>query len=1221
MEENEAQESAVTDKVEDIKNPLVPTAIDPNPQRGIGGAVGTPKGDALAFKARQDDRTGKQAFTDSFGQAGRAIKAAAQHAVDTIAATSEPWDREKHFTELVTGLNPDLWDKVLDSPTLEIAKQRKRNITREQDRLERSGFNSGIASNLAGFTGSLVDIDAPLVLLSGGSLGAAKVTGATVRAARFAGAGRRAQLGAAGLTTGASGGLQAGTLVGAGQAVASDNLDALDAIAIMLTATAFGSSLGVATPGTITNTKALREEFEKQVREGADSVFQSPKERFPDATNESGNIVVAKQRLDGAKKEKSETSRSASTADEDSGLVAKDENVTDVRKEQEGSIETATDNTTTTVNKIPAINQDSTVGALAVPGAKGHPELDVPIGISEAEIDIVQQSRLWDDDTGFSEQIAETGKTFIGKASMSKLFGIGTRDVLEFAKSKSKVLNRMAGSILELPGRQAAGDASTASILRDKFVGRINTPLINFDKAITEFAREKGETFISAGGGFIPKPKVREEFNKAVILELNSRRLGRNNTTLGTSKADTVVRAAADMIDEATAEAADILRGRVGELPVSGAENLKPREGHFPFRWRGGKIANLIAKGIVDEAPLIKDISKAIRGGGIVTDATVSDEIAKALITRFKTKGFGQSTNIIPLMTADGRAFIEETIRLSGANANDVTQIMRKFDSNIQDARKLGSLKSRTEVDLEAPIKLKDGSQIQVADLLDQDLESVLQNYSREAGGAAALARKGIQSKAEIETFIQAARKEQVALGETPLDSDVLRAFFSEFDGGPQVGFASGQSNRGIGAVAEIKSATSLSLLQTVGFAQMAETLVTTGAIGANRWWKRGIGTLFNNASAEQRRAILNETKVFLGEIGKDQHLFKPHRHFDEANDIAISDDVNSEIGRKTRDLISAGNFIQGFTSGLNFVKGKQQEIAVAGFADDVVDRVMKADSFPADSRLRRDYGVTPEMAEQIKELVNTGVIEQRTERGLLGEFTYLNRLNLDQWPGALAEDFTSSLARATSQAVQRALPGEHSRWMFTPLGSVGTHLITFPLLATQKQFFRNALSADKQAAITAAMGLASAYTAVRLRDVLTGREERTEAEYFRLAIGYSNVAGWVPLYSDPLMTALGLNSLRIEQFGPFAEPFEPPAASAANKLLQAPGDLFGDGELNRTLPFSQVLSVGVNLGSAPFRAIGIGDEKEEEKELEVPDQTQQKIDITGRVEDVLNNN
>jgi hypothetical protein len=430
------------------------------------------------------------------------------------------------------------------------------------------------------------------------------------------------------------------------------------------------------------------------------------------------------------------------------------------------------------------------------------------------------------------------------------------------------------------------------------------------------------------------------------------------------------------------------------------------------------------------------------------------------------------------------------------------------------------------------------------------------------------------------------------------MDQNVLEAMFSEFDGAAQVGAAMGQKNNGIGAAAELKSLGSLSMLQLNGFAQAAETGVGMVAVGLSNWFNRGVGRMLDDAIKNSNKTVFDELMFFTGEIGKDQHTFRPHLVLDEAVDYRANDKITKGLS-VARGLIAQGNYIQGYTSGLNAVREFQQKVAWLGMSDKIFRTINKdiragaavSKEWDVGGRMYRDLGLQPEHYSALRALIEDGTIEFGTSKTPFGDIEFVNRLNLDKWDADLAQDFSSALARNEAQLVQRPLAGETDRWMHTQLGAVLTHLQTFPILAIQKQGARNAGQMDMQAAAQTMGGLASAYVAISMRDIMTGRD-RDGVERAKASFAYANISGWVSLYNDPVMTALGLHDFRVNGFGAYAQPLSAPAIDIANNLMRAPGAVgqavFGEDDLTgsersaiRTLPFVRLIDTVTGLAGA----------------------------------------
>jgi hypothetical protein len=202
----------------------------------------------------------------------------------------------------------------------------------------------------------------------------------------------------------------------------------------------------------------------------------------------------------------------------------------------------------------------------------------------------------------------------------------------------------------------------------------------------------------------------------------------------------------------------------------------------------------------------------------------------------------------------------------------------------------------------------------------------------------------------------------------------------------------------------------------------------------------------------------------------------------------------------------------------------------------------------PAVKARFEDMGLMQDDLTALEQLISNGTIEFVTR----GKSTFVNKLNMSKWSPEIGEVFGSAITRNMNQVVQKAMAGEQGAWMHTHAGSVMMHLKTFPLLAIQKQAVRNARFMDKQALATVLYGLATAAVASKIRDTLDGNE-RTALETAKQAFNYSNMTGFIPLAYDPVMTLLGMDEARINQFGPFHD-WTPPTLNMLNSVMRMPG-------------------------------------------------------------------
>jgi hypothetical protein len=1309
----------MADKATIVDVQMPPAADTPTEYYNPVTQGNTPEGRAVANHEARQKRTLEQSWTDAVNNsvAAKMIRNAQQRVDENAPALTQvgksilaitgqagrwgesTWDKSANFDSLTKDLPREYWEDVMEQDTLEGAKITRANIDDELRRLQRMGLDKGAAA-IVSMAGSLADIDAPLVLASGGLVGAAKVSGKAAWLAGRAGLRTTTAARVGGFAAGVSGGAQAGAIIGVGETLNSDVSTWVDGVMITLTGAALGGTIGGIAPETMVPLNELRKNTLQRIQEGDPYFFDPEEVRLTDEVPASKVVDLSKpvvieqpvvikggektvtikgdtayrvtprneeyadlpfvarpaktiQNADGTFTEVMPTYRTTGTSGEftqadgkafsalqqevyDAGyewLDARPENmgidssgkgfvldgaiikrtdtpgplrVVQIMQERgidkraayaalqrEDGVPTIKNVVTADVDDFdipefnPNANAQSLSAAFAGPTPSAFPALKDPVGnMSEMTKKIINASRNYIWSTGFDVKIKAALEDSWTKVANNRIFRTGTGDVTKLWESKSSVLNRMAAAVFEIPSGAVRGEVSNAAILKHAYEKRIMSHLDGVPGLMNEWARDHGHAWIKVPGTnrvVGTRRAGQQEFYRQVMLDMNAVAMGRQRN------ADPRVRGAADAYGAAGMESLDIMRGRANEIPLAGAEKLAPQSHFMPYRANGAKMAKLLQDGAIPDRKVLYDAYKqSYLDAGTFSDPVLAGHVAKAYVDRFLARGTQLDDSMLGLFSQDGREFLEQSLKSLGLSENAIKGFMRKFDQDAADRGKISSLKNRNDLDLSTPIG---NTGLVIADMMRNDFDMVVSTYARQVAGNSALARHGITSRSNRQEWIDAAMAEQRALGEEVIDPQVIDAMFSEFDGGPQVGYdrISGQ-NRGIGVVSEVKSLTSLALLTFNGFAQLAETGVGIVSIGVKNWYNRGINRMVSQAIKDGNKNVLEELGHFMGAIGQDHNTLRMHLNLDEAAEYSVGDSTTKAFFVRGRELLNQANYIQGYTSLVNHVRGWQQEVAVLGMLDKISRMVKSGDMqpFQLGGRIQRDTGLDPDHFSRLEQLVNDGTIVFRTERTVLGDITYVDRLNMHLWDEDLAQDFASALGRAESQIVQQALAGETSRWMHTQWGSAVTHLQTFPLLAIQKQFFRNAMSRDGQTVALALAAYGTAYMALALRDQLTGTD-RDAIERAKTAFGYSNITGWMPMYSDPVMSVLGLEDFRVNSFGPYARPVSVPMVDTMNNLYRASGaavratqgeDDWTDRQALRSVPFFRLVEAGVRVGS-----------------------------------------
>jgi len=1050
------------------------------------------------------------------GQMGAVLKGIGKGLIGGSFGTDEQREayvKADNVEALIEGIPRGYHEDIMAEDTLEGAQRARARILADMDR--QAATADQFDGSVTQMAGQLLDVDAPLMFLSGGMYGAAKT-------ARVVSAVTKSQR-AVGATQGVVGGAQAGLIVGVYDAHIRETAGEGELVSAILGGAAFGGLLAGAVG------KDLR-----------------------------GPLAAA------------ENDYLRRVSEDDPTLAATNETVSSSRPARP----LGTDGL-----EIDAFNTptgDSTVGAAQIGGqVRVERDLEDPLGLmTPGERDIIDNSDVINYDSGVYDRKLEDEDKFWTKVSTGKWSSaVGAGFQSNLYKSNAAVLNWMGHAIFESSSGLNRG-RDTAAALMENFTKRVQTQLLPVQQAAYDWAQRNGKGLYGTRFGISDEGKAM--FNREVMLERNSRNHGRTSYS-----DDADVRLASDSYDNAARDSHGILKGRDGEHSVKGMENVPENPHYTPQIWSGRKITDLISRGIVTRDNLVVSLAESYRQAGMAAGKD-ADAIADAVIRRVELRDADIDTSVFSLLQGDGRAFLRDSLEMAGVRGPEQEAIMTRLAGAAENRGKPGFAKSRNDVDMQSPIMTEDGSQLMIVDMLSNDLSGDWQRYTRGMAGSAALARQGITSKAARAEAISAAVAEQRALGEAGMSKSELEAMFTNFDAGATKGWSAldprkAPEEQGMLPVM-MKRMTNLAWLGKMGFTQLGETAAIMAQNGVGNWMKRGV---MNNLNAELKagnKALLNDLAYMTGAIGQDHKLFAEHLSLDELSDL---DDGTfmSKLDKK----LSSASYVQGYTSLFNSIRGWQQKTAALGVSDKVFrtlrDSLESGEELSAGVKARfwGDLGLDGEALTRLEKLITDGTIEFSPDG-------YVNRLHADKWDGELADMFGASITRNINQVVQKSMAGEQDAWMHTGWGSVLSHLKTFPLQATQKQMVRHFRHNDPQAYAALGMGLATAGVASMIRAGIDGKAgEMSVEDHAKRAFAYSNMTGFIPMAYDPLMTIMGLDDKRFNQFGRHAEVM-PPILSFTNDAIRLPGALAAafngtadgsDKKAMRVIPFSSTVLVG----------------------------------------------
>lgn len=725
-------------------------------------------------------------------------------------------------------------------------------------------------------------------------------------------------------------------------------------------------------------------------------------------------------------------------------------------------------------------------------------------------------------------------------------------DFAKLMNSGSAVAKTLAYDTLENAAGIIRNNRSAARIM-EHYNKDLLSKFLPFEDGFNKWAADQG----AGRWQRMTDTNLRAQFNREVTRELQARYYDGQ----GMPNQNARVLQAADSLDTMFAREVDIAKGVRGEPSVAGTDNLVKQSGYMPQKWLGRNMKEVMASMGVGRKEVVKAIAEGYRNVHKNMDIKDARIYADAVVSRAEKFDDGINTNVIGMLSGDGRKELESVLlRQPGMKPQDVEQFIDRMTQRMQERGAPGWSKGRLDIDL----RFTASNGINIMDLVDTDFQSMVPKRVRRTAGNAALARKGIRSKADWDEIVDAILAEQTANGKSAktgtsiqdkvsdfvnedvaLDREFLTELHSYFNGSPVGGGISPLYSR-------IKKLTNLALLNQLGLTSIAELGPNIAAVGVESFFRHAgeafTGMLKNVDSPlvqelKHMNILVPEAKLFRADL---THEFEKYT-------------TQNEFARNFDRILNKAQYIQGYTSGFNTMRDFQQRIAVSSAADRLAKH-FRDGGLVSDERLK-DMGFDNGSMAAFDKYVKGGTVQFDAKGNLV-------KLNLDKWDARDAEDLTLILNQRVNTLVQRAMAGENSMLFHKDgLAQLFFHLKSFPLLAYEKQFLRNTRMLDAETAMTFMYGLGTASAAYIVRQVINGKEENlTWDKIAKGAFGYSSITGWIPMWTDPLAGMLGMDSLAFGAYGGKVDVVSPLVGiETLNRMLRIPGAVASAADLSLT--------------------------------------------------------
>lgn len=191
---------------------------------------------------------------------------------------------------------------------------------------------------------------------------------------------------------------------------------------------------------------------------------------------------------------------------------------------------------------------------------------------------------------------------------------------------------------------------------------------------------------------------------------------------------------------------------------VEGADNLLERPGYLNRKWSSSSIDNAISRlestGITREVAhkkLVGLVGLSIRRANNM-DKDIANQIGQAIVDRALRKGYFEDA-LFNAPAGEGQMKqLRDILKGSGMSHQDVERALNVLRVSSDDAGKASILKHRMDIDYKATTRVGN-EEVSVMDLIDPNVTSIVDQYTRQVATTSAFARKGLTKRSDIENL------------------------------------------------------------------------------------------------------------------------------------------------------------------------------------------------------------------------------------------------------------------------------------------------------------------------------------------------------------------------------------------------------------------------------------------------------------------------------------
>lgn len=602
-----------------------------------------------------------------------------------------------------------------------------------------------------------------------------------------------------------------------------------------------------------------------------------------------------------------------------------------------------------------------------------------------------------------------------------------------------------------------------------------------------------------------------DRFDDAVVAEIGYRRLP-DTRPKGAAPSKTITQAA-----DAYQELQSLRLKRLKESGVTGYDTDELDNLYVKHKWDGvamtrmtekhGKdfVIDLLARGIMNGKEFGRPRYKKM--GDKLTEQfkqRTSRNMAHAIYSRFTKRPDTHNLAKASHITKADRRELEERLRRVVSDSADVKHVMASFDG--KDSKVVNDLLRQIDIDINFTSR-----GMPVRNLLDTNLGSTIDTEIRRSAGKSAMADMGFSDRDAFMTQAEAANRwnrenikgadlktlERKADKNFNLWSLMMGENLEANPKAMTAGFARGW-----------RKATTLTALNQVGFAQLAEMGRLTGAIGVQSMMKeipKFNKMIRSMKTGKFKDPILNDIESAFGIRLGDNEILNHPQLMAESGGLGISAKTQKGFFEGMDKAMNKGLHVQGWINGMNAIMKAQHRMHARGFFMRMYDDLGKAKI--SSKRLKR-YAEMGFAEDDLKAFKNQFDKNVEMGEGWFGQQRPVN-FNLAKMDPGVREKMLMGFWRNQNNAIQRNIGGETAWWMESTTGKLFSQFRSFPLVAIEKQTLRDIKHFDAESAITLMAGMSFAALAFTAKTYANsfGLPAKKRKQYLKNRLNASKIA------------------------------------------------------------------------------------------------------------------